>query len=76
MPIEFPNVDEAKFVKAVVEFHSGTPPMTFWASHVSLSSDELALDSEIDGKIQPGMKIRRSSLSKITLDFTATMDES
>ena len=70
-----PSVDENSYFKTVIEFRSGTPSMTLWASTLSLTSDALVLESEIDGKTQPGTTIRRSGISRLTLDFLATFED-
>ena len=75
MPPRMPSIDESKYFKAVVEFRSGTPSMAFWGSNLSVTSESVILESEIDGKVQPGTTIERSRIALLTLDFDAAFDD-
>lgn len=75
MPPEIPFIDESKFIKTVVEFRSGTPSMTLWSTQVTITDEAVVLASEIDGTVQRGTELRRSSISKLTLDFEASPDD-
>jgi hypothetical protein len=75
VPPDVPPLDESKYFKLIVEFRSGTPPLTLWASHLHLTSELLELESEIDGKAQRGLTIRRSGISHVSLDFDAPFQE-
>ncbi|MGQ0431623.1 MAG: hypothetical protein ACT452_04355 [Microthrixaceae bacterium] len=74
MPPKFPFVDESKFIKTLVEFRSGTPSMTMWSTQLTITAEAVILESEIDGKVQPGNEFRRSKISKLTVDFEASPD--
>jgi len=75
MPSENPSIEESKFIRTVVEFRSGTPPMTFWSTQLTITSDSVVMEYEVDGKVQRGSKLRRSSITKMTVDFDASRDD-
>lgn len=49
--------------------------MTMWSTQLTITAEAVILESEVDGKVQPGNEIRRSSISKLTVDFEATPDD-
>lgn len=64
-----PFIDEAKLVNVTVEFRSGTPEMKLPCTQLSLTPDALVLETEIDGRVQPGVEVRRSSIGRVTIEF-------
>jgi hypothetical protein len=64
-----PFIDEDQLVNVTVEFRSGTPAMKLPCTQLSLTPDVLTLETEIDGRVQPGIGVRRSSIGRVTVEF-------
>lgn len=71
VPMRWPDFDDTNFVKTTINFLSGTPPMAFWCSFLTLDDEHVILESQIDGKRQVPVQLRRERISSIEISFEA-----